>query len=156
MTPARSTSARRRSDRGAITWVTLVLVAALASGAYLAYVWVPVYWLHYAVKQVVRDYANQAVKDPNDAQLVEKMCHKLRVLDETVGVGEDGRPVRIPSVLVAPREVTWERTADPPTLHVAFEYSRVVELPLLERTAEKVFEVDMVLDISRPDWGPTR
>jgi hypothetical protein len=41
-------------------------------------------------------------------------------------------------------------------LHVAFEYVREVNLPILDRTASKVFTVDLFNDLSIPDWGPAR
>ena len=58
---------------------------------------------------------------------------------------------------VDPADVTWDRTrAEPPTLHVAFDYERSVTYPFLGRTGTKVFTVDIEGDLSRPDWGPER
>jgi hypothetical protein len=153
-------SRRSRSfgESGAITWVTAVILAGLAVGAYLAVVWVPVWFVHYEVKQVVRDYANQAVKNPDDASLVAGMCRKLRILDTIRVPGPDGRPEPRPTVEVSPQDVTWERdpASSPPTLRVAFEYRRDVFYPLLDRWTEKIMRVDITADIARPDWGPPR
>jgi hypothetical protein len=125
---------------------------------YLAWVWVPVYVVHYETKQVARDYINQAVKDPDDASLVQRMTAKLAVLDETYSTDEHGKRVRVPTVVVEPSEVTWERKGDtdPPTLHVAFSYRRNIELPFLNRWVEREFTVDLTEEISRPNWGPAR
>jgi len=122
-------------------------------------VWVPIYFVNYEVKQVVRDYANQAVKNPADAHLVAAMVHKFRTLDSEPVLGEDGREHKVPVIDVKPQDVVWERalsTVDPPTLHVAFEYSRRVVYPWIERIDEKTFQIDLTFDISRPDWGPAR
>ncbi len=154
MNPARS-SVRLLDQRG-VTWVTVALVLAVGLAGYLAWVWIPVYFIQYEVKQVVRDYGNQAVKNPNDAELVERMLHRLRVLDDRAVVGEDGRVTKVPIVDLSPNDVVWERSGDPPTLHVAFEYTRPVRYPVIDRSVEKVLQVDMTLDIARPDWGPAR
>lgn len=145
-------------ERGAITWVTAVLLAGLATGAYLAWVWVPIWFVHYEVRQVVRDYGYQAVKNTHDEELVEAMTRKLRALDQTTVPGPDGQPTRKATVDVSPQEVVWERdTAGAvPTLHVAFEYQRDVHYPLLDRWSERTMRVDVVMDIARADWGPAR
>lgn len=142
-----------------MTWVTALLLVAAAVAAYLAWVWIPIYLVNYEVKQVVRDYANQAVKNPADAHLVEAMIHKFRTLDDEPVLGDDGRVHKAPVIDLKPQEIVWERTlstVDPPSLRVAFEYSRRVRYPWIERVDEKTFQIDMTFDISRPDWGPAR
>lgn len=148
----------RRGERGAITWVTALLLAGLTAGGYLVVVWGPIWVVHYEVKQVVRDYGNQAVKNPNDQQLVVDMCAKLRSLDRTRVIAADGREELRPSVEVAPQEVRWERdtTSRPPALRVAFAYRRDLYYPILERWTEVDMQVDLTMDIGLPDWGPNR
>ncbi len=147
-----------RGVRGQITWVTALLLALLAGGGYLAWIWIPVYVVDFEAKQVVRDYMHQAVKDPDDAALRERMVARLRLLDTSEGVDRDGQPARLPTVDVAPQDVTWERNRDvrPPTLRVAFDYVRVVTWPGLDRRTEKTFTIDLTEDVSIPDWGPAR
>jgi hypothetical protein len=158
MTPISATPPPRRYERGGVSWVTLLLLVAVLGTAYLAVVWTPIYVVHYEVKQTVRDYMNQAVKNRDDEGLRDNLCAKLKVLDSTTVVGADGRPERIPSVVVAPSDVTWERdaSASPPMLHVAFEYRRQVHYPFLERTSEWIGTIDLNNDLTIPDWGPAR
>ncbi len=156
MHPIRSRSIPLLEERGAITWVTALLLAGLAAGAYLAVVWVPVWLVHYEVKQVVRDYGNQAIKFRDDRELIEKMCHKLRTLDTEEVVDDTGRVERVPVVDVRPQDVTWERSGENSTLHVSFEYPRRVRYPWLGRTVESTLQIDLTMDISRADWGPMR
>jgi hypothetical protein len=159
MTTPRPKPVRLLDENGAITWVTAVILVAIAVSAYLAWVWVPIYFVNYEVKQVVRDYSNQAVKNPADAHMVEGMVHKFRTLDSEPVLGEDGRVHQVPVIDLRPSDVVWERTlstVDPPTLRVAFEYTRRVVYPWIERVDEKTFQIDMTFDISRPDWGPAR
>lgn len=156
--PSTSSASRRPLERGQFSWVSLLLLVLLVGGAYLAVVWVPIYVVHYEVKQTVRDYMNRAVKNPNDAWLVKGMCQRLADLDATDEVDERGRKTRVPSVVVEPREVTWERdtTVSPPMLHVAFDYVRVVKYPWLDRTEEKTLSIDFTQDLAIPVWGTQR
>lgn len=153
MNPARPAPPRWLDQRG-VSWVTVLLVLALALGGYLLWVWGPIYLVHYEVKQVVRDFANQAVKNVDDASQRQLMVSKLAGLDRVEVVDEYGRPGRIPAVSVRPEQITWERTQQPPTLHIAFEYTRTVRYPLVDREAEATFEIDQTFDVSRPEWGP--
>jgi hypothetical protein len=146
----------RRPERGAASWVTLLLVLGLAGAAYAAVVFGPPAVLHYEVKQVVRDYGNQAIKNPNDEQLLRDMVQKIRSLDDVAGVDDAGRKIRIPVVDLSKEDVLWERTREPPVLHVAFEYPRTLELPFLDRVVERVYQVDLTMDQKRADWGPQR
>lgn len=147
-----------RLARGRITWVSLLLLVALVGGGYLALTYVPVYWLHVEVKQVVRDYMNQAIKNKDDAVLVEMMIHKIRVLDSQERLDDRGKIVKVPTIQLQPREVTWTRdtSSQPNTLRVAFEYTRVVEYPFTGRWTEKTLAVDLTNDLERADWGPAR
>jgi len=108
------------------------------------------------VKQVVRDYGNQAVKNPDDAVLLDGMVLKIRMLQQVDGFDEAGRKVRVPVVDLHKQDVTWERSAEPLSLHVEFQYPRVLELPWLDRSIERVYRVDLTMDLKRADWGPAR
>ncbi len=149
---------RLLSARGGVSWITLVLLAGVVAGGYLAWVWVPVYILKFEVTQVVRDYMNQAVKDRDDAGLKDKMVKKIRALADEEEVGDDGRTRKVPAVDLRPQDVAWERDASqrPPVLHVSFEWTRQVRYPWLDRTVDATYVVDLTEDISIPDWGPAR
>lgn len=148
----------RRVERGEVSWVTLVLVAVLAGACYLGWVWGPVYVQLLAVKQVVRDTMNQAIKNRDDDGLRRNMVHKIRGLEQVESVDAAGRPVRVPALAVDEREIVWERNeaAQPPTLHVAFAYEREVVYPFLGRTDVRAFEIDLTGDLAMANWGPGR
>ncbi len=130
----------------------------LVGGAYLAWMWVPVYLLHYEVKQVVRDYMHQAVKEQNDQLLVQNMLHKLRVLDEIEVPNDAGEMAAVPIVQLDTDDVAWQRdtSVTPPMLHVAFEYTRWVQYPFMQRWTSRTMSIDLTEDLARPDWGPLR
>ncbi len=141
-----------------MSWVTLLLLAVVVGGGYLGRVWVPLYFEHYTVKQVVRDYMNQAIKDADDEALRRNMVLKIRSLERLPATDAFGRTVNVPAVPLEEQQVTWERnaSAQPPTLRVAFQYDRQVVYPILNRTDVTAFEVDLTGDLTRADWGPAR
>jgi hypothetical protein len=146
----------KKLERGTASWVTLLMILGLAAGAYAAVVFVPVWVLNYEVKQVVRDFGNQAVKNKDDAVLLDGMLQKIRLLQQVDGVDAAGRKVMVPVIDLQKQDVTWERSTDPLSLHVEFEYPRVLELPWLDRSIERTYRVDLTMDLKRADWGPAR
>jgi hypothetical protein len=128
----------------------------VAAGGYWCWVWFPIYSDHYTVKQVVNDFMNQAVKNPDDATLRQDMVKKLASLVRVQTVDDRGQRVTVPAIVVDERAVIWERDRDAKLLHVAFEYERQVEYPFLDRSAVKTFTVDRTGDLTVPDWGPQR
>lgn len=149
------TAARALAPRGQVSWVTLLLLVLVVGGGYLGWAWSPAYIYNFQAKQVVRDFMNRAVKDRNDDRLVDEMCKKLRALGTVQRVAEDGSVEEVPAVDVAPEDVTWEpdRDVSPPMLRVTFSYTAEVTYPFLDRTAEKVFDIDFVKDIQAPNWN---
>ncbi len=144
------------NQRGEITWVTVMLVLAIAAGGYGAWVAGPIYWTQLEAKQVVKDYANRSIKNPDEESLKAGLLRDLASLDRDPGVAPDGTPILRPAVDVQPADLVWERggTAEAPVLHVAFQYDRHVPLPWLkDRFFDRHFEVDLQLDVSRADWG---
>lgn len=134
-------------------------MAVVVGGGYWLLTWVPVYYLHYAVQQVVRDYMNQAVRNSDDAELVRNMVERIRVLDTQQQLDANGRVVEAPTVPLEVADVIWTRdsSAQPPTLHVQFAYTRLVEYPFAHRWTEKTLNVDVMNgDMRPPNWGPAR
>jgi hypothetical protein len=89
---------------------------------------------------------------------VSRLCLKLESLDLEKVTQPDGRVEKVAVVQVEPQDVTWERdtSASPPMLHVAFQYSRNVVYPWIDRTDQQVMAVDLSQDLEIPNWGPSR
>ena len=153
----RRAPATRRGERGA-AWVSLLLLATLAGGGYLGWTWAPVFFTHYEVKQVARDYMNQAVKDPDDAALLARMIDRIARVEVVKEDGAGGHPELRPVVVVDPRDVSWERDtrSTPPVLRVSFAYEREVRYPFLDRSVTKIFTVDLENELSPAEWGRLR
>ena len=150
-----SASPRRRpSERGEITWVTLLLLLSLIAAGYLAVVWGPVYLVRYEAGVVAIEYANKSVHNFNDEELVAGLCSRLAALDQVKAPQPDGTIAMVPAVDVRPGDVTWVRntTVVPPTIHVGFEYTTSVYYPLLDRFTERTFAIDRFQDIQPAKW----
>jgi hypothetical protein len=143
----------RRGERGELSWVGLVLLLGLLAGAYLAWVWVPVYVRKQQIEEVVRTSQNAAVKSFDDAALVEDMARRIRALETVEVEGAGGRAERVPLVDLRPEHVTWARNPETRTLRVAFSYSVDVVYPWIGRTQPYTTDVDLTADVAIPDWG---
>ena len=146
-----STASRRPLERGQFSWVTIAMLLALAGGGYMAWIWVPIYVTNYEVKQTVRDFMNQAVKNRFDEQLKSNLCRRLTGIEP---FGPSGAPPGEPLINLQPSDITWERDTQstPPMLHVALEYTRSVTYPGLDRTEEVTMSVEFTQDIEVPKW----
>ncbi len=145
---------RRASERGEISWVTLVLILILVTAGYLAVVWVPVFIVRYEAGVIAGEFAHKAVHNPDDERLVSELCDRLAKLDQVQAPQPDGTVAVVPAVSVRPEDVTWERHADatPRTLRIAFEYTTSIHYPILDRYAERTFAVELEQDISPVKW----
>ena len=131
----------------------LLIVLAVGVG-YLGWVWVPLYLDNYAVRQAVKATMNEAIKNRDDAALIQGLCQKIRSIRTVQAVDEAGRTVSLPAVSVDERNVSWSRDADakPPMLRVTVEYEREVVYPFLERTDTKTFVVEDSNDLTPVKW----
>ena len=137
--------------RGGVNVVGLLLLLAVAAAAFLAWIWIPVLFEHQKVERVVREHANMAVKDRDDAALVRRMTESLGRIATIEEVDSEGRVRTRPAIDVRPQDVVWERRDA--ELHVAFGYVREVVYPYIDQRQERYFTVDLTTDISLPRWG---
>jgi hypothetical protein len=130
--------------------IGLLLLLAIGAAGYVAWVWIPIVFDHQNVERVVREHANLAVKNRDDADLVRRMTEEIGRIATSKEVGGDGRALVRPAIDVRPQDVTWERRGE--TLHVAFGYVRRVVYPYVNWQQDRYFTVDLTTDISRPRW----
>lgn len=151
---ASATPRPRSLERGEISWVTVVLLLLLVGGGYLALVWGPIYIVRYEVGVVTGEFANRAVNNRDDDQLLAQLCEKLGALATVKSPAPDGSISVVRAVDLRPEDVTWERHADsmPRTLRIAFEYTTSVHYPILDRFTEKTFAIELEQDISPVKW----
>ena len=80
-----------------MTWVSVLLVILLVGGAYLGSVWLPLWFDHYTVKQVVADYMNQSAKNHDDEQLRRDMVARSAP-SSPWRASSSGRKVKVPAI----------------------------------------------------------
>jgi hypothetical protein len=143
-----------REARGAITWVTMLLIVLAVGVGYLGWVWVPLYLDNYAVRQALRASMNEAIKNNDDALLVRELCKKIRGVRTVEGIDDFGRRVPMPAVAVDERNVSWSRDLDgrPPMVHVTIQYDREVVYPFLDRVDTKTFVIEDSNDLTPVKW----
>lgn len=148
-------ASRRPLERGEFSWVGALLLVGMVASGYLSYVWVPVYMDHLEAKRIARDFMNQAVHEHSDDVLLDRLCQKLRNIKAKTVAAEGEGTVEVSVVDLSPEDVTWERddAAVPPMLHVAFEYTRPVYYPFLEKVRESTFSFEHTQDIAVPQWN---
>lgn len=145
----------RAIERGEVSWVTLLLIVIVAGGGYLGWIWVPVWFEQYVVKQTVRDFMNQAITNPADELQRRIFAQRLQRIGTVELTDEAGEPVRRPAVVVDERDIVWERSrgeGTAPTLRIAFEYERPVKYPGLNRVEMKLIQIDMTTELQRAEW----
>ena len=115
--------------------VSLTLLAAAVSGAYLAWLCVPLWLDDLDVREALAAGAGQLVSENTalDAPMIQKM-----VAARLAGVGNhweerDGKQVEMPGLGVDPADVQIERAADGKTGRVTLDYTRTVKLRPLNR-----------------------
>jgi hypothetical protein len=134
----------------------VLLVLLVVGSGYLGWVWAPIYFDHYAVKQIVADYMNQAVKNTDDAAQRRAMVERIRAVASVSVLDQNGQTQKLPAIPVEEQAITWERDGTAKSLHVAFEYEREVVYPLLDRRVFTTFAIDRTSDLTVPDWGLAR
>lgn len=122
--------------------VSLTLTVAFLSGAYLAWLYVPLWLDNLDVKQAVSGGLGQLTSELG-AEPEKVRAEVLRRLS-TIGthwVERDGRQVEVPGLGLDARDVQIEREGDTKVVRVTVDYNRTVKLVPLERYWSVPFHV---------------
>jgi hypothetical protein len=118
-----------------VNLVNLTLTAALLSGAYLAWLWVPLWLDDLDVREALAAGLGQLTAESTalDAPAVQKMV-ALRLAKVGYHWEEQGgRQVPVPGLGVEPQDVQIERGKDGRSGRLTVDYERTVKLKPLER-----------------------
>ena len=115
--------------------VNLTLTAALLSGAYLAWIYVPLWLDDLDVREALSAGLGQLTAETSafDGPAVQKMVATRLAKVGYHWAEQDGRQVQVPGLGIDPEDVQVERGADGRSGKVALEYARTVKLQPLER-----------------------
>jgi hypothetical protein len=131
-----------RRPRGAVNLVSLTLTVAFLSGAYLAWIYVPLWLDNLDVKQAVSAGVGQLTSelgaDPERvrAEVVRRLSNVGSHWEE-----RDGRQVEVPGLGLDAGDVKLERDGETKVVRLTVDYHRTVKLVPLERYWSVPFHV---------------
>ena len=124
-----------RRPRGAVNLVSLTLLAAAVSGAYLAWIYVPLWLDDLDVREALAAGVGQLVSENTamDAPAIQHMVATRLARVGTHWEEQDGRQLEVPGLGIDPGDVQMERAPDGKTGRLTLDYARTVKLRPLER-----------------------
>ena len=142
---------RRSRERG-LTFVTVLMLLALAAGIYWVAVFGQIYWDNQEVKSLLRQAANSAYQQKDDKYV---RIYLLRSLDDKFGYdGDDGNghAVRRSRLEYEPDDLKLERTLVPPLIRIDMHYTRTFVLPIFGGLRVVSFNDHVEQDLSVVKW----
>jgi hypothetical protein len=124
-----------RRLRGGVNLVNVTLTAAVVSGTYLAWLYVPLWLDDLDVREALAAGVGQLTSE-NQAMDVPAIRNQVASKLSRVGYHweeQDGRQVQVPGLGVEPDDVQIQRGADGRSGRVTLDYARTVKLQPLDR-----------------------
>jgi len=141
---------RRRGDRG-LTFVTVLIVVAVAFGGLWLATYGPAYWENIEVTRVLKEAANMSYRQPDDHELRNYVFRELHHLFDQK-VEDHGRVTTEMRIDVDEGDLRIERTQIPAYIHIWLTYSRDVQVPLLGQQRRVTFNDYAEQDLSPVKW----
>lgn len=140
----------RRPQRG-LTFITVLILLAIAGGIYWLVAYGEVYWDNVEVKSLLVQGANLAYSEPDDAKVRLFLNRKLHEKFDTE-VEEHGRMIKGMKIELDPEDLRIERTKVPAYVHIWLTYQRPVKLPLTSQVRSVTFTDHAEQDLSPVKW----
>jgi hypothetical protein len=141
---------RRRGDRG-LTFVTVLIVVAVAFGGLWLATYGPAYWENIEVTRVLKEAANMSYRQPDEHELRNYVFRELHHLFDQK-VEDHGRVTTEMRIDVDEGDLRIERTQIPAYIHIWLTYSRDVQVPLLGQQRRVTFNDYAEQDLSPVKW----
>lgn len=123
-----------RRLRGAVNLVSLTLLVAVVSGAYLAWIYVPLWLDDLDVREALAAGVGQLTAENSlDAAGVQQMVAGRLSRVGSHWEEQDGKQIEVPGLGLEPDDVQIERGADGKSGRVTVDYARTVRLKPLNR-----------------------
>jgi len=124
-----------RRPRGAVNLVNLTLTVTVVSGAYLGWLWIPLWLDDLDVREALAAGVGQLTSENLG---VDPAAIQKNVATRLARVGyhweeQDGKQVQVPGIGLEPDDVQIERPADGRSGRLTVDYGRTVKLKPLER-----------------------
>ena len=137
-----------RAQRG-ITFVTVLLLLAIAGGVYWVATFGSAYWENQEVKATLREAANFCYREKDDRKVRDFIVRKLHAQFDLPAQGN--RPPQM-AIDFDPADVRIERTETPKKVDIWLTYSRTVKTPLLDQERSVTFTDHADQDLSAVKW----
>ena len=130
-----------------LTFVTVLIIAALVGGVYWAATFGSAYWDNQEVKSDLKEAANLCYHEPDNAKVQAFIMRKLHAMFD---VQEGGKTTM--RIDLDPADLRVERTTSPKWVHIYLTYSRVVRTPVLGTERNVTFADHADADLSDVKW----
>jgi len=139
------------SERG-LTFVTVLMLLALAAAVYWVMTFGNLYWENHELKSVLRQAANIAYQQKDNGRVREWI---LREFNDNYGYdGEDasGHHARLLKMEFEENDLRLERVESPPLMRIDFHYVRTITLPIFGGQRRIAFDDHIEQDLSAVKW----
>ena len=143
---------RPGKQESGLTFVTVLIVLALAGAVYWVFAFGGYYWDNHELKQVLRQAGNMAYSQKDDKQV---RSFILRTLDQQYGYdGDDasGHHARLSHLEFDDNDLRLDRQDSPPLIRIDFHYGRTFTLPLFGGQRHLEFNDHIEQDLSQVKW----
>jgi hypothetical protein len=131
-----------------LTFITVLLIAALVGGVYWVATFGGAYWDNQEVKADMKEAANLCYHELDNSKIQSFMMRKLH--SKFDAQQEGGKTAMV--IDFDPADLRVERTASPKWVHIYLTYSRVVRTPLLGQERNVTFVDHAEADLSDVKW----
>ncbi len=142
---------RRSRERG-LTFVTVLMLLAVAAGIYWIAVFGQIYWDNREVKALLMQAANSAYQQKDDKFV---RLYLVRSLDDKFGYDVDdgsGHTARRNRLEYEPDDLKLERVQTPPLIRIDLRYTRTFTLPIFGGLRVVSFNDHAEQDLSVVKW----
>ncbi len=139
---------RKSSQRGAISFVSMLMLAGLAVAGYFGAMYGPAYFEAFEVKQMLREASNMAARLGTDDQIREFILNKSKQIGSHWEI-VDGEERNIPGLVLLAEDVFVNRDDYAKTIVVQVKYTKRLDYPFLKRQKELTFSPS-VKESTRP------
>jgi hypothetical protein len=136
-----------RSQRG-LTFVTVLMLLAVAGGIWWVATFGSAYWENQEVKSTLKEAANLCYHEQSDDRVRAFIERKLHAMFDVQG--PSGKPRM--AIDFDPGDLRVERTQSPKHVNIWLTYSRTVKTPIVDQERTVVFTDHADADLSDVKW----
>ncbi len=134
-----------------LTFVTVLIVLALAGGVYWLLTYGSAYYEDFEVKHILSQAANLCYRETEDEKVKDYVFNQLHTAFDT-NVESHGRVERVLAIDVNRDDLRIQRSEIPKKVDIWITYSRTVTVPFLGQQRQVTFVDHAEQDLSPVKW----